>query len=249
MRVIQQISVSYLLNMLYIRNNRGNVALASILVVTSVIILVAITLNTYNQIQMELKHCYLNKIRAKMIAYQGLENAIAQLVEMDFDGLMNRNTNDLKRGGWAYYGEDSNKDGILNRGEDINDNKTLDTETCLINMALRPSFALVDNERNPVFIQVSNGARLGYSGALNNTYPQGSDIYSLKITDCHSQININGTGAGAKQLLNNLGAILKINEFPALGDYIFEIRKKKPSGRFEVKEELKHILDAAVMIK
>ncbi|MFH1231102.1 MAG: hypothetical protein V1709_06350 [Planctomycetota bacterium] len=231
-----------------IRNQKGNVTVAGILIITSMIILIGVTLTAYNQIKIELQHCHLNNIRAKILSYQGLENAVSELQALSSGDLINIKTeaSPSKEGGWYYYGEDLNRNGLLNRGEDQNNNKVLDIETCLLKYALRPSFVLTDQGGEPLLIRLSNGSFVGYSGELAKTYSNGKDIYSLKIIDCNSQIYINGDDVSAKggsrQLLNNLGVILSISEFPALGDYIFEMRNKKPSKRFKVKEELEPIM-------
>ncbi|MBI5779253.1 MAG: hypothetical protein HZA49_07345 [Planctomycetes bacterium] len=230
-------------------NNHGNVTLATLLVICAIIVLLGIALNAYNQIQLELTHCHLDKIRAKMLAHQGLTNAFDELKTLNFDQITNKPRHNSS---WYYYGEDLDNNGLLSRGEDQNNNRTLDVETCPLKDALKPSFTLTDRNGTPMFIRFANGARMGYSGELTKTYVDGNDIYTLKITDCHSQIYVNGDDDGTKQLLNNLGVILRISsDIPdeALGNYIFKKRNMKPSGRFTVKEELAGILPKPVYEK
>ena len=239
-------------------NNQGNVTVATLLVICAIIVLLGIALNAYNQIQLELTHCHLDKIRAKMLAHQGLANAFDELKSLNFDGITNMPGRSSS--GWYYYGEDLDANGLLSRGEDQNSNRTLDVETCPLKDALKPSFMLTDRNGTPMFIRFANGpqghpvggARMGYSGELTKTYVDGNDIYTLKVTDCHSQIYVNGDDDGTKQLLNNLGVILHISsDVPgeALGNYIFEKRSKKPFRRFTVKEELAGILPKPVYEK
>ncbi|MEW6027405.1 MAG: hypothetical protein AB1599_08955 [Planctomycetota bacterium] len=247
-------------------NNRGNVTIATLLVICAIIVLLGIALNAYNQIQLELTHCHLDKIRAKMLAHQGLAIAFDELSSLDFDGITNPPNQAPPGGlagsradlpgrnsaGWYYYGEDLDANGLLSRGEDQNGNHILDTETCSLKDALRPSFMMTDQNGIPVSIRLTNGARMGYSGELTRTYAEGRDIYTLKITDCHSQIYLNGEDDGSRQLLNNLGVILRVSpDIPgnALGNYIFEKRNKKPLRRFTVKEELESILPKPVYEK
>lgn len=224
-------------------NNRGNVTVATLLVICAIIVLIGIALNAYNQIQIELTHCHLDKVRAKMLAHQGITNAANQLKSLNFDEIVNKPG---ISNGWYYYGEDLDTNGLLSRGEDQNNNSALDVETCLLKNALRPSFMLTDPSTNmPLFIRSSGGSRMGYSGELTQTYPDGKDIYTLKIKDCHSQIYLNGNDDGTRCLLNNLGVILRISsDVPngALGNYIFEKRLKIPAGKFTVREELATIL-------
>ena len=235
-------------------NNRGNVTVAALLVICAIIVLIGIALSAYNQIQIELTHCHLDKVRAKMLAHQGITNAADQLKSLNFNDITNKpGASGEATHGWYYYGEDLNANGLLNRGEDQNNNNALDVETCLLKKALRPSFMLADPGTNmPLFIRSSDGLRMGYSGELTQTYPDGKDIYTLKITDCHSQIYLNGNDEGTRCLLNNLGVILRISsDIPggAVGDYIFKKRPEMPSGIFTVKEELATILPGPVYEK
>ncbi|MDI6732650.1 MAG: hypothetical protein QME51_06910 [Planctomycetota bacterium] len=214
-------------------NNEGKVFVATVLVISTIILLLGITMDTYKRIKVELMHCHLDNIRAKMLAQQGMETAINKLRDLDFTALVDLKA-EKEGGSWYYYGEDLDKNNLLNKGEDINNNKVLDIETCLLNSALRPSFALTDTGDNPLSIYLQDGRKMGYSGELSQTYEGGKDIYILKVIDSNSQININSDDKGSQQLLNNLGYILGISaEIPGgqLGNYLFEKRSILPVSR------------------
>ncbi|MFH1228324.1 MAG: hypothetical protein V1701_10545 [Planctomycetota bacterium] len=219
--------------------NRGHVGVAIIGAIAVLLILIGTTLSTISRMDAELSKRYLDQLRARVLAQNGLVFAREQLQSINVrDFLLEKERT------WQYYGEDLDANGRLDKNEDQNNSGYLDTIECLLKNALRPSFT------SEKLIYKSNGRYVGYSAESTASYSGGNDVYSLKVVDCNSQININATDNGTKQLLNNLGDILGIDAIKSeggkkgkLGTAIYQARANRAKG-FTTKEELQQFLPA-----
>ncbi|MBI4712446.1 MAG: hypothetical protein HY762_03970 [Planctomycetes bacterium] len=218
-------------------DNKGNVSLAVLVEVVAVLILVGVTLNAFTRMNVKPKR-YLDQIRARMLAQTGFNRALSELKLLQVDDFV---TNPLPA--WQYCGEDSNRNNQPDKGEDQNHNNTLEITECPLNQALLPSFFTNYVSARNTDSPLVRSRQIGYSSESTPTYPDGRDVYSLKIIDCAGQIYVNGTDDGTRRLLNNLGTVLKKDS--KIGDKIFNAREKL-GRRFTVKEELEPILGADV---
>ncbi len=131
-------------------------------------------------------------VQARMAAVAGIERADACLYS------------DLRTGTflsltapWRYFGEDRNRNGRDDPGEDLDLNGVVQRAECPIGIAKAPSYQF--------------GAGLDYSGVVSNPgLPKGHEVrYKLRIVDAESLINLNNNYPGFDRLLDNFGDILK----------------------------------------
>lgn len=207
--------------------------MAVLVEVVAVLMLVGVTLSAFTRMNLEPKR-YLDQIRARMLAQTGFNRALSELKLLQVDDFV---TNPLPA--WQYCGEDSNRNNQPDKGEDQNHNNALDITECPLNQALLPSFFTNYVSARNTDSPLVRSRQIGYSSESTPTYPDGKDVYSLKIIDCTGQIYVNGTDEGTRRLLNNLGTVLKKDS--KIGDKIFNAREKL-GRRFTVKEELEPIL-------
>jgi hypothetical protein len=208
--------------------NQSGRSIILVLCFLIILVLSAIVFWTLSRVQSITPSGYIDQFRAKILAQTGLERAVSEFnanpcIYFISDG----------KEPWIYQGEDLNRNGLLDKDEDQNDNDKLDTAECPAEKALSPSFA------GGILNKVNN-ARLGYSAMVSRNTETLVDLYSLKIIDANSQIYINGNSKGTEKALNNLGRILGIGS--ALGETIAEARNKLTSRAFYVKEEVKEII-------
>ena len=200
--------------------------------------LLLVTVNTFSRAGGETAGGYVDQFRAKLLAQAGVERVITELQNYQVDQWL-----DSAKASWVYQGEDLNSNGLLDHGEDQNGNGQLDTSACPLELALHPSFAVLDATGQPVLKKIANDT-IGYSGQISVAPGSADGIYLTKVIDVQSQIYLNGSDRGTRQLLNNLGTILDID--PTLGERIFSLRAGRPGGKFQVKEELRELLEPAV---
>ena len=184
-------------------------------------------------------------LRARLSAHSGVERAIVQLKSLLAESLI------LDYTRWSYYGEDLNGNGKLDPGEDQNQNGTLDTLSCPLKLALRPSFFVDQDKDNlPDLITIMEAGNLkskACSGYLPGTYKTNGDFYTLKVVDTSSQIYVNGKNQSLERILNNLGKVLKVGD--NLGTQIITERQKCPGGKFTSKYEVENIVGKEVFQK
>jgi hypothetical protein len=186
---------------------------------------------------------YVDEVRARLAAQSGVEAAITRLqhvVDRGWykDGKLSRN--------WIYFGSQV-------------DETLPPVVTTPLESALNPSFAFEDEDpQNPLdsftaprTIKVEGVSR-GLSGASAGTYTQNGDIYSLKVLDAQSMINVNdglrwgnahSVSQNVRRILNLLGEQPGVQGWKAsasdkLGDLIVDNRP--PSGYQSKEELLKH---------
>ena len=210
------------------KGHRSGRSIVLVLCFLVILILSAIVFWTLSRVQSITPSGYIDQFRAKILAQTGLERAVSEFhsnpcVYFISDG----------NEPWIFRGEDSNRNGVLDKSEDQNDNNNLDIAECALEKALAPSFA------GGIFGKV-NDIQLGYTAIISRNTGSLMDLYSLKIIDANSQIYINGNNKGTEKALNNLGRILGIHS--ALGEKIAETRNKLPSRAFSIKEEIKEII-------
>jgi hypothetical protein len=211
-------------------------------VVLGVLVLMALLATSFSTLQTlerRVTHNYTDQVRAKLVAQSGIDSAIARL------------RSNVRRGwrgarDWVYYGNVADE--------------TLEPDVDgPLEAALNPSFAWeADSPADPGNPSMQNpengttaphtirieGEPRGLSGFTGGTYGLHGDIYSLKVTDCQSQINVNdgvswGPGhsvsANLRRILNALGDQPSVG-ISGLGDRILSAR---PPGGFAGKEELR----------
>ena len=184
--------------------------------------LLLVTVNTFSRAGGETAGGYVDQFRAKLLAQAGVERVITELQNYQVDQWL-----DSAKASWVYQGEDLNSNGLLDHGEDQNGNGQLDTSACPLELALHPSFAVLDATGQPVLKKIANDT-IGYSGQISVAPGSADGIYLTKVIDVQSQIYLNGSDRGTRQLLNNLGTILDID--PTLGERIFSLRAGRPGG-------------------
>jgi len=210
---------------------------ATIAAIAVLLILVGTTVSAISRMESELSKRYLDQLRARALAQNGMVFAREKLQSIDVRDLFLENERT-----WQFYGEDLDANGRLDKKEDQNNSGYQDTIECPLKDALRPSFT------SEKLIYKSSGKYVGYSAESTPTYTGGNDVYSLKVVDCNSQININAVDNGTKQLLNNLGDILGIDSIKTeggkkvkLGTAVYQARAKQNKW-FTTKEELQQFL-------
>jgi len=241
---------------------RGQVV-AVVLGFVVVIALAVVTLTIINRVQELNPSTYINNVRARILAQSGIEQAMTFFRKNPETCLI---SNHLPE--WFYYGEDYNRNNIIDEGEDQNDNGWLDTVECPLERALAPSvlssltaerWLTIKNRGKrltilSMSIPIPASSSAGLPGGLrpevqpegqtDTSAPNSVGGYALKITDCSSQIYLNYSEAnnkGTTRLLNNLGHFLKLGY--NLGDKINNERKKFSKNRFTVKEELRRFIN------
>jgi hypothetical protein len=212
------------------KDQRG-IALLVALGVLVVLALLGAVFATMSGIERTVARNYIDKVRARFLAESGIEQAIAEL------GVCHGRSLDIWNATrpmpWTYFGLDSNGDGLVNNGESAAYSYTLpsgeimhDWGRCPIEEATRPSFPY-DYNGNGSFDPASDcvtidGKSVALSGAMQaGTYAERGNVYTLKVTDLQSRININNRHANMVTILNNLGRRLNV---PTLGTDVVAAR-------------------------
>ena len=176
-------------------------------------------------------------VRARLAARSGVERAVA---ELQLYALSNAYSDPLKNE-WVYFGEDINRNSILDPGEDANGNGILDIASFPLDFRdeskIYPSFKVTGKD---------------FSGQLPGTYNDEGDIYLLKILDCSSMININtpyklnlpDQTETLARILENLSKEIDPANPPIKqgeGQKIINYRKNLPQECFVFKDQIKDV--------
>ncbi len=157
---------------------RRGLALLVVIGVLGVLALLAVAFVTMAQLERRASQQRLYGTQALLLARSGIEDALARLSAGQDASLKVS----------AYLGEDWDASGALDGLETANDSfdpGVLDTASCPVGQALRPSFFTSDGLGKPVLLAVE-GRQRGVSGRL------GGGAYALKVEDESAKINVNG---------------------------------------------------------
>jgi hypothetical protein len=181
---------------------RRGVALLVALGVLVVLALLGSVFATLSGIERAVARNYVDKVRARLLAESGIEHAVSQLWQPDKIDMW-RVDRPLA---WTFFGGDRNGDGIRDAGDlDKNGDGFPDREDVSVTEALSPSF-FIDENNDGLADQVTVGDRtIGYSGkAAVGTYRPDGNLYSIRIRDLASKVNVNNVHPNMTRLLTNL---------------------------------------------
>ncbi len=173
----------------------------------TVLTLLATTFTLLSGIERNTAGNFVLEVRAMMLAHSGMEYAIAVLRSPGAAGAA-----------LAYGGEDWNglREATGSADGDLDDrhgnrNGVVDVMTCPARYARRPSlFVDADGDGMPDLVPVLEEGQLrmrGFSGRLAGTFHPLGDTFILKVEDAGGRVSINQTGAGYRQLYENLGQL------------------------------------------
>ncbi len=181
---------------------RRGVALLVALGVLVMLALLGSVFATLSGIERAVARNYIDQVRARLLAESGIEHAVSQLWQPDKIDMW-RVDRPLS---WTYYGGDRNGDGIKDPGDlDKNGDGFPDRENVPIIEALSPSFFMDENADGlPDQIQVGDRT-IGYSGkAAVGTYLPDGNLYSIRVRDLGSKLNVNNIHPNLQRMLTNL---------------------------------------------
>ncbi len=218
------------------RHHRRAVALLISLGVLFVLSVLAVSFVRMQQLERRAGKSYAHLTRAKLAAEAGVRRALAGINEYVSSGTINMATAD-----WRYHGEDANKNGIADAGEDTNGNGLVEFEECPIEHATAPSFQMLGKTYSG---EIRNKSVA--SGVVSNIPYREPGIklitYTLKVIDTSSQLDLNwGTREVLGKILDNLGrAIDPVSPpiKPGEGAKIVDYRMTLAKRSFFSKEDL-----------
>jgi hypothetical protein len=222
-----------------------------LIVVLGVLVLMALLATSFftlQTIERRVTHNYTDEVRAKLAAQSGVEFAIGRLQNIIQEGWFKNGRFDKS---WIYYGS------TLDEAQDPNVRTRL-TE------AVNPSFAWEDEDpqnpsdgsKTPKTVLIE-GQLAGFSGYVAGTYTPRGDLYSLKVLDAQSMINVNdgvawgpnhSVSRNLRRLLNVLGEQLNLQGWKKVPGSPTEklgnlILSRRPPGGYRSKEELLPLFD------
>ncbi len=157
--------------------SRSGLALVLTLGILGVLSVLGVAFVILARLERKASQQRLNGTRALLLARSGIEDAWARLdAGQDPDVPLNR-----------YAGEDRNLNGVLDAGVEtqaqVHRRTFLDTWTCPVRLALRPSFFARALPALPVLSawQPVAGRPRGYSGSLSGPVPSPEGAYALKV--------------------------------------------------------------------
>jgi hypothetical protein len=212
--------------------------------------LLATSFATLQTIERGITHNYADHVRAKLAAQSGVEAATARLSDLSSQGWYPEwsSPGPVHRS-WKYFGAERDEARELDLQRSAAEFSKLQEP---LDLAANPSFAVEadqdpsNSDSSPASLRIE-GREVGYSGSIGGTYQADGDIYTLKIHDCQSQINVNdgaawGNGHSVSQnlrrILNLLGAQPEVS-VSGLGDRTIAAR---PPGGYRSKQELRRAL-------
>ena len=205
------------------RNQPGRRAYALLVTIgiIGVLALLATAFARIAQIEREVSHSFVDRVRARMLAEAGLEAAMGRLRGLE----ATKAWSDL-RDGWIY-------------GEMLTP-----LESASGTRVYKPAPKPLEDSKLPSWgsaTQVKPDNR-GYTGSLGGAYEVDGDVYSVKVLDCASMINVNNFDRPAEfgqpahpgnqnlpRMLNRLGSLLSAGNLGA--DIMAEIVKRRQGGR------------------
>lgn len=182
---------------------------------------------------------FIDDVRAKMVAQSGMEDAVSRIQT----GFADRQGPHAMLRAMRYWG-----DGVAE------DSTAPSTRAVPLDTALNPSFAIEDEAIQnpndavvtPWAVQIDGRAR-GISGSMETgTYGGRSDVYSLRVVDTSSCINVNeGLGhpygtANLIRILNRLGSLPGVN----VADLGTRLVGNRAPGGYNSRAELQGVLGA-----
>jgi hypothetical protein len=233
------------------RHDRKGTILIVVLGILVLLALLATSFATLQSIERRVTRNYTDEVRAKLVAQSGIEMALDRL-------------NQIINQGWFKDGFKADRTWI-NFG-------TLEDEslyyTWLTDPVQRPGlYTKLEKCKNPSFAYETDtpaqdpydantfpkkltieGNQVGFSGIVGGTYAQNADLYTLKVLDCQSQINVNdgvqyglnhSVSQNLKRMLNVLGN--QIN--PAVANLGDQILNKRPPLGYQNKYEVLRALN------
>jgi hypothetical protein len=222
------------------RSSRRGAILIVVLGVLAVLALLATTFATLQATERNIAHCYLDTVRARMVAESGVQAAVAKISELAGRGQPGHLS-------MQYWGNNLTETGAPDWAVPLE-------------FAQNPSFAWEDEliqdptDANVRPLQVSlDGRAVGFSGMMGNgSYATHGDLYRLRVADCNSMIYLNdglenGTtghvSQNLKRILNNLGDVISV---PGAGDRILAAR---PPWGYRDKRELAKLFSPGELLK
>ncbi len=209
---------------------------AVLIVVLAVLLILALlgtVFVTLTSLEKSISRNYVDDVRARLIAQSGVDHGVERLRDTLPRSFFDAAPSDTA---WIYFGS-------------VADETAAPNPAAPIETALNPSFA-VEADGNPTAgspaprTVIVEGKAVGYSGTSESgRYGLGGDQYSLRVSDCSSQININdgvpwgpnhSVSQNLRRVLNVLGAQPGVN-VPGLGDLVLA---KRPRGGFSSKYEI-----------
>ncbi len=214
------------------RRRRGAVLLLA-LAVLLVLSTLAVTFVQMQNVERRAASSFTLYTRARLAAEAGIQRSMAAIYQHAIGGTINGQTVD-----WRYFGEDANRNGIADSGEDTNGDGVVSFEGCAVEDATAPS------------LQVTGKP---YSGTLPvDAYTPGIGeiTYTLKLIDASNRIDLNwGTKDDVGKILDNLGVAIDPLDPPILsgeGTKIVAYRDTLPNKRFITLADLRDAVSAGV---
>lgn len=169
---------------------------------------------------------WIYRTRSFNAASSGIEYAVSQAVKL----VATSGATGQLGSEWAFWGEDLNKNGILDPGEDINNNGILDTYTADIEQPVLPSFAKEE-------ITIGDKKRF-VSGFLDRS-SSAIETFIIKMTDTSGKFCISSLSYSNLLILNNLFSITgtPVNIFSLPIDEINRKIAESPKGIEEAIKE------------
>ncbi len=205
------------------KNNNQGVLLIVVILVLILLIFIALMFANLATIEEVTVENFIHKRKATLASESGFFYAATRLVE-------DMKTGNILNVDWQYTGEDLNKNGILDPGEDKIGNGILDTVNC----SLEQDFAVSYQYRKPRSNEIVN---FYISNVL--TFGEEYITFKLKAVDEASKININygnlanredPSNENLKRILNTLGAEIGVI---SLGDKILNTRTENGFKQLE----------------
>lgn len=236
------------------RNERGTVLIV-VLAFLALIALLATSFMTLQTLEQNVTENYLDHVRAKNTAQSGVDVAVEKLTRLVREGWLQDWVRENQE--WIYFGEETNEGRLYDLRNNPKERPKL---WAPLRRAANPSFALEhdnpsdpedqnprDGQTKPWPVRVE-GRTIGISGYSGGSYGRHGNVYSLKVIDCQSQININdGADLGnshsvsqnLRRILNILGAQAAVG-IAKLGDKIIDGR---PKGGYKTKLDVLRVLN------
>jgi hypothetical protein len=231
-------------------SSKRGIVLILVLGVLVLLTLLAVSFVSVQSIESRVTRNYTDHVRAKLVAQSGVEMAVQGLSQAASIGWHSSWTGPGPAdAAWKYFGDepDESREYALQSSPAESAKLRVPLER-----ARNPSFAVEldsnpsDADPTPRSLRV-DGVSIGLSGVVGGTYLRHGDVYSLKVLDCQSQINVNdgakwgnrhSVSQNLRRLLNVLGGLPEV-AVAWLGNRILDARPPMGyAGKMELRRAI-----------
>ncbi len=207
--------------------DRRGVSLPIVLAVLLVLAILAVSFARLMSVERSAASQRSIGLQSEFAAHAGVERAIAELLDLREGDLFALDADAL------YAGEDADRDGEVDAGEDANLDGIFQTSDCPVDQALAPSFQDPTTGGATDPIEVWSG-EVGAAGPYELRY-------TLRLIDAASLLDLNSRQTNLSTLLENLGRAIDPFDPPIAADQAADVvayRDSLPDRRFSRREEL-----------